>query len=588
MNREFQAIGALAISLAFVVCGCSTSYELSVLNGTDRDLGLDIQTPEGRQHTGTIAPGAEQAYEVEISDSSLPAECSMQAGERALDFQLQEYQGDPPLVYFLITRKGIEGPSRIRLVPKTAVVLNVLNGTERELGLDIQTPEGRTYVGTMARDGEVSHTVTLPNSSLPAGCSIHAGGLSQEFELEEYHDDAPPLHFLVGQDGIKGPSRTPILPTTSVVLTVQNQTERQMGLDVQLPTGREHAGIIAPEKDLAYEAEVLTSSLPAMCSFHAGDRSYEFQLDKYRGHHPPLYFRISEDGFQGPQPTPFPPVVPRVVATRPVGPPDKLEINVPSVKLSPEEKKRVVDQAKLNLLRVAICTEERAELSKGMQPVDAAERVLSEHLSELGFKVIETSQTLPFSADEKQQEEFRQRSDCNLAFLVKGTAKRLDTFGNFHLFAGQLSMKVVNLSTRRILASRTSEARGERLLDEGDAARSALTKTAKDLAEYLTDEIVRKWEATSLVRTQVSVQNLTSLELANDLRWGLSARPGVYYVSFDAWDAEAGTADYDVLIRADALPFIGQYVDDLRLGKLEVKSYTGRGGKIEALRKAGE
>ncbi|HUW33972.1 MAG TPA: hypothetical protein VM223_20375, partial [Planctomycetota bacterium] len=116
----------------------------------------------------------------------------------------------------------------------------------------------------------------------------------------------------------------------------------------------------------------------------------------------------------------------------------------------------------------------------------------------------------------------------------------------------------------------------------------ALRVAAKDMSAYLSDEVVRKWEFTSLVRMTLEVNNIESIAQADDIRVGLQKRLGVFYVSLDSWDHESEKAIYDVLCRFDVQRFLAAYVDELRDGGLKVRWIKKGGEAIKAKRKAGQ
>lgn len=254
---------------------------------------------------------------------------------------------------------------------------------------------------------------------------------------------------------------------------------------------------------------------------------------------------------------------------------------------SDEEKQQAVETALLNLQRCIISTEEALELSGGVEGSTAAKETLTTTLAELGFMVIESTKDLPFSPSEPDQERFRAHNDCNLVFLISGSAKPMDRFGNFHSFESQLTMKVLNLTTHQVLASKTFLKRGKRALDERQAAEDANRAAASELAKYLTDEVVRKWEATSLIRMELVVAHIEEIAQADDIRLGLQRRPGVYYASLDQWDDGTETAFYEVLCRFDVQRHLAAYVDELRRGKVQVKDFRAAGKAIEARRRHG-
>ena len=289
------------------------------------------------------------------------------------------------------------------------------------------------------------------------------------------------------------------------------------------------------------------------------------------------------------------PETPLVPPPQPTGPAERTTPQRPDVvtgvrpplkgRLSDEEKQRILEASLLSLQRLVLSAEERLSLSAGAESSNAAKEELATRLSELGFRIVETTSSLGFTPTEATQDVFRTANDCNLAVLVKGEAKETDKFGNFWSFESRLQGKVLNLATHQVIATKTVLKRGKRALDERQAAEDAQEAAARDLATYLTDEVARKWEATSLVRVILVASNIDSAAQADDLRVGLQKRVGIYYVSLDAWDDAVNQAVYEILCRFDVERFLPAYIEELRKGGVEIKKIERRGEVIQARRR---
>jgi hypothetical protein len=272
------------------------------------------------------------------------------------------------------------------------------------------------------------------------------------------------------------------------------------------------------------------------------------------------------------------------------GHPDKTTVRDVTRPLKPTysdvEKQKIVQESLLNLQRVLVCTDEFAVLSTGKTGSSVVKESVTDKLAALSFKVIESSKKLSFSPSEREQDAFRESAKCNLAFLAAGMVKKTDKFGKFWSFSGHVRGKVLNLTTHQIIASKNVIKRGKRALEETDAATSALEAASKDLVTYLTDEVVRQWEATSLVRMTLIATNIDNVKIADDLRVGLQKRVGIYYVSLESWDSKSQVAVYDVLCRYDVQRFLASYVDEVRgKGRVKVKSVKQNGKVIKMKRK---
>ena len=283
----------------------------------------------------------------------------------------------------------------------------------------------------------------------------------------------------------------------------------------------------------------------------------------------------------GPEESPAPPPVnqneqkprdPHMVKpeTRPLSP-----------RLSDVEKQDIGRKALFDLQRMIISSEERMDLSDGVERTNVARDVLATKLEELTYNVVATTSELGYSPSESEQNRFREMNNCNLAFLLKGEAEQFDKFGDFYAYKAEVKGKLLNLTTHQEIASKTVRKKGRRALDESEAARDALESAAADMSTYLTDEASRKWEATSLISLRLICTDLGHVQEVDDVRIGLQRRPGIYYVSLEHWDKQSDTAVYEILCRYDVREYLVDYVDELRIGRIQVE-HVERGRIIKA------
>ncbi len=283
----------------------------------------------------------------------------------------------------------------------------------------------------------------------------------------------------------------------------------------------------------------------------------------------------------GPEVEPAPP--PRGIEHANTDPRVVKPANVPlRPRLSVEEKHDVIRTALLDLQRAVVNSDEHMVLPSGDQGSDVVKDRLSTRLEELGFNVLAAAGDLPYTPSGEQLDQFRKANECNLAFLLKGSAKEADRFGSFHIYRGEVKGKVLNLTTHQEIASKTIRRKGRRALDEREAARDALALAAADVATYLTDEVARKWEVTSLVRTRLVITDLDHASRVDDVRVGLQRQAGIYYVSLENWDDQTETAVFEVLSRFDVREYLMAYVDELRIGRIRVERVEQHGQVIRA------
>jgi hypothetical protein len=284
----------------------------------------------------------------------------------------------------------------------------------------------------------------------------------------------------------------------------------------------------------------------------------------------------------GPERPPAPPLRPQPdpVASDPIV--VKAAVEPLAGRLSDEEKQEIVHSALLNIQRMVISSDVQLALSGTHEATMVAADLIASKLAELGFRVTQSTSRLEYDPSEHRLDAFRKHNDCNLAIVIEGGAQAGDRFGNFWSFTGELKGKVLNLTTHQVIASTTIRKQGRRALDERGAAQDAIESAAADLATYLTDEMARKVEATSLVRMRMTCTDLDHWQEADDVRIGLQRRPGIYYVSMEHWDKQSDRGVLEVLCRFDVQQFLPSYVDELRKGRIQVVSVEQAGKVIRS------
>jgi len=243
-------------------------------------------------------------------------------------------------------------------------------------------------------------------------------------------------------------------------------------------------------------------------------------------------------------------------------------------RMSDAQKQKIINETLMNLMRVIVCGNETVELSDGNERTSTGLEKLTSRLAELGFNVIQNDGKLSFNPSESEQNHFRYENKCNLLFLLKGQARQADKFGNFYSFQCKQKMKVLNLTTHQVIALKTFTSRGKRATSQTDAAESAIEKTTGELANYITDEIIRKWEVASLLRVKLRVTDLDTVAMADDIRVGLQKRVGIYYVSLERWDKSSEIGEYEILCRANVQRFLAAYIDEVCKGHVKVKTLS--------------
>lgn len=235
-----------------------------------------------------------------------------------------------------------------------------------------------------------------------------------------------------------------------------------------------------------------------------------------------------------------------------------------------EGKASLLYHAKLDLLRMLICSEEQVQLSNEKYGTDELLQQVNEHFSDIGFRVIEGSPCPGYSSPAETLSTIANQRDVDMYILLKAKAKQADKFGDFYSFEADGRGKVVQISDKELLTTKSTIVRGKRALNEQQAAESALKKCGQELAEKLSDEILRKSARGALLR-RISVDGLSKAEYVDYVRVGLSKKAGIQSVALKSWDKGTGRAIFWVRFDASVKENLAAYLEELDAIKLKVE-----------------
>ena len=243
-----------------------------------------------------------------------------------------------------------------------------------------------------------------------------------------------------------------------------------------------------------------------------------------------------------------------------------------------EDKASLLYHAKLDLLRMLICSEEQIQLSDEKYDTDELLQQVSEHFTDIGFRVIEGSPCPGYSSPAETLSAVANQRDVDMYILLKAKAKQVDKFGDFYSFEADGRGKVAQISDKELLTTKSTLVRGKRALNEQQAAESALKKCGQELAEKLSDEILRKSARGALLR-RISVDGLDKAEHVDYVRVGLSKKAGIQSVALKSWDKDTGRAVFWVRLDASVKENLAAYLEEIDNIKLKVERLEKTGVK---------
>ena len=234
------------------------------------------------------------------------------------------------------------------------------------------------------------------------------------------------------------------------------------------------------------------------------------------------------------------------------------------------DKSSLLYQAQVDLLRVLICSEERIAMGNETVDSDYAWQRVSEHFTDMGFRVIDGSPCPGYDADKADLIRLGNQRDVDLFVLLRLDAIQKDKFGNYYLYESEGRGKVAQISDKEIITTKSAAAKGTRATRQTAAAESALVACAKELGPKLSDEILRK-SGRGLLLRRVSVDDLKTAAQVDYVRVGLSKKPGIRSVVLQRWDEESERANFWVRLDASVKENLGAYLEQLDDIRIKVK-----------------
>ena len=235
-----------------------------------------------------------------------------------------------------------------------------------------------------------------------------------------------------------------------------------------------------------------------------------------------------------------------------------------------EDKSALLYQAKLDLLRVLICSEETIKLSDQTHDSDVLRQAVYEHFTDMGFRIIDGSPCPDFNASEVDLGWVANERDVDIYVLLRASAKPYSTFGEFFCFETEARGKVAQISDKELLTTKSATVRGDRDLRENTAAESSLVKCGREMASKLSDEILRKSARGALLR-RLRVDGLRTARYVDYVRTGLEGKPGIRSVALRSWDQKTGTALFWIRVDAGAKENLAAYLEQLKTIRLKVE-----------------
>ena len=243
-----------------------------------------------------------------------------------------------------------------------------------------------------------------------------------------------------------------------------------------------------------------------------------------------------------------------------------------------EDKASLVYSAKLDLMRILICSDEQVQSGGENSTSDKLLQQVSEHFTDIGFRVVDGSPCPDYSSSAGALNEIANERDVDMYVLLKADAKPVDKFGDFYSYEADGKGKVAQISDKELVTTKSTLVRGKRALNEQQAAESALAECGKELAMKLSDEILRK-SARGILLRRIRVDGIDRAEYADYVRVGLSKKPGIESVVLKSWDENTKRAIFWVRLDASVKENLAAYLEQLDNVNLKVEQLDKTGAE---------
>jgi len=243
----------------------------------------------------------------------------------------------------------------------------------------------------------------------------------------------------------------------------------------------------------------------------------------------------------------------------------------PRPEVPAEAEHALVCNAKLDLLRVFICSDETVHLSDGTHKYDECRQKVTEHLTDMGYRVVEGASP-GYDVSGRVLESIAKSRDVDLFVLLKAEVKQRDKFGDFYSFEADGRGRVAQIVGEELVTTTSAYVHGKRALSEQKAAQSALQACAKEIGQKLSYEILRKSSSGILVR-ELIVDGLERAEQVDYVRIGLLKKPGIRSVALKSWDNKSKRAVFLIRLDASVKENLAAYLEKTDNVRLKVKQF---------------
>jgi len=230
---------------------------------------------------------------------------------------------------------------------------------------------------------------------------------------------------------------------------------------------------------------------------------------------------------------------------------DKSPFGTP--KAVPEkETKDAVQVTELGLMRTLVVFDEG---------IDAAlVKIVNQRLSDAHFRVFESPQRV-VSYDMEMLKALGQRSQADLVLHASVTAREKKKFGEFSLYEGEATVKILSPTSGELMVTHTDRATGVRKVDEVDAKRSATENVLDAVVKEAATKALEKSDKIIVYEVEISKVpgNLHILRIKDHI----AKLQGVYHVRDLSYDPATQIAVLEVLGSPKMLTFLKAHIENM-------------------------
>jgi hypothetical protein len=217
-----------------------------------------------------------------------------------------------------------------------------------------------------------------------------------------------------------------------------------------------------------------------------------------------------------------------------------------------KETREAVQVTELGLMRTLVVFDEGIDAS--------LVKIVNQRLSDAHFRVFESAQRVT-SADTDTLKAMGEKARADLVLHASVTAREKKKFGDFSLYEGEATVKILSPVNGELMVTHTDRATGVRKVDEVEAKRSATENVLNAVVKEAATKALEKSDKIIVYEVEISKvpNNLHILRIKDHI----AKLQGVYHVRDISYDPATQIAVLEVQGSPKMLTFIKAHIENM-------------------------